>query len=615
MAKLKNPPNNLAAIRQDYRDKHTSGSALFAGRKYDRQIKNKDGKLITNKDGSPKMWRPYIQLRRLITNEDILVQESHWYSEQCQNDCYCSINSFPADCAARTAENVACLTGFYLDLDHRAIHNIARQQQAPELVASALGYADQIVATLADYLPGNYGMPVITYTGGGYGFYFRLRPIAATEQNRAKYKDVHELLYQRFNLLFAALLEEEFENDHSVVGDIARVIHITGTYNSKTGAFAQYIARYGNAETNTVYEYKLDEIVALYHLDNLPKVTKNARLVKDSPLQIKEKEREEKKEQQRSTQPAQEPPAYAKRGSIAYPTKWYQGYANSKQLAKYLELAVKSLEYQDSHGDLQRNNALFLAACFKTEIEYAKYGYYIFGNVCGEIQLNIFNYLQDLNGNLAKPLAEEELKNLVKSALSNQYHFRRLDTIQRFLNLSDAEFDALGWLDKQKAEQAKQERNNALTDLDKDVIKLYLSGLSDAKIAERVGITKRTSINIRQRLGVTNRSVKWEDIDFDGNKRHVKPEAKATAPAPMPIFPDMPWYKPTPKAMYVRDYRTNSTLVKNAVVERAQALAGCNEGFDNLIDFQMRLSVLRAQVAQMSEAEKREILAAICADA
>lgn len=518
MAKLQNPQNNLDSIRQDYKDKHAaSGGALFAGRLYDRQVWNKkEGKFVFNTDGSPKMYRHYIPSRQLITNEDELVKESHWFSEKCKNDCYCTINSFPADCDSKAADNVAYLTGFYIDFDNRKIHALARNQQASELVQEAMGYADQIVATLADYLQSDFGMPVISYTGGGYGFYFRLHPLEATEQNKALYKSIHEKLYQRFNILFAEI-SDVFDNDHAVVGDIARVIRITGTYNSKTGAFAQYIARYGYTDTNEIYAYSLEEISSLYRLEEI-EAEPNARLVKDSPLPLK-REREKKAIPKGAIKAS----SYTKQDNVLHPIKWYQGFVCDKQIGKYLELATTSLQYLDENGSLQRNSALFLISCLETEIAYAQYGSRIFSwdKIAKRVQQEIIDDVIELNDSLSEPLEDYELANILNHALTNNYHFRKLSTIQKFLNLSDDEFEALGWLDKQKKEAAKQERNNALTDIDKNVIKLYLSGLSDAKIAEQLGITKRTSINIRQRLGVTDRSAKWEDVDFDGNKRHL----------------------------------------------------------------------------------------------
>lgn len=622
------PPNNLAAIRQDYRDKHNSnGGGVLLCRKYPpRQVIDKEsGQPVIDKAGNPVMWCPWYDGKELTVNETKYVNANHWFSEEKHNDCYATINHFPIEYPPevfwamneggtyRTSDNLAYLTGFYLDFDHRKIHDVAKNQQAPaELVQEALSYAELIEQTLVDYLPDDYGMPVITYTGGGFGFYFKIRPIPATTENKARHMEIYEKLYRRFSILFAELLNV-FENDHKVVGS-ERVIRVTGTYNSKTGAYAQYIARYGNATTDEVYQYSLSDIYDLYRLNQIKidvdpaeNDKPNACLVKDSPLQKKKREKRGEKEEQGSSQAVQAAPAYAQRGNVAYPTKWYQGWVNAKQLGKYLELSVKSLEYLDSQGALQRNNALFLIACLKTELELAKYGYYILDQSPQIWARNIISYVANINDSLTTPLEEEELDALLNSALTNKYHFRRRDKIQQFLNLTDAEFSSLGWMDKQKKEAQKQERNNVLTDLDKDVVKLYLSGLSDAKIATALGITKRTSINIRQRLGVTDRSAKWENIDFEGNKRHIK-HAKAEAPEPAPIFPYMPWYKPTYKSVYVWDYRTNNQVTKNAVVERTQKLAELKDLSYKVSDVK-RLSDIAKRAANISDEERNKILA------
>lgn len=563
MAKLKNPQNNLDAIRQDYQDKHASaGGAVLVCRKYDRQVRDKDGKLVFDKAGNPVTFKSWFEAQFLTKDVDKYVYHSEMFSEQRKNDCYCTINSFPADCepdvkttktwqclSYRSVAKLAHLTGFYLDFDHIGIHALAKKlekqkkrknQQDPmkpvqdpaELVEEVLNYADMIVATLESYLPADYGMPIISFTGGGFGFYFPLKPIPSTPENRTRYMEIWEKLYRRYSDIFKGILGT-YENDHAVL-DYVRVIRITGTYNSKTNTYSQYIARYGNVETNEVYEYSLDEIADLYHLDDLPAEKSNISLVSLSSLQNKKREKREKKETKPEEGSCTSDLApnisssmadHENRGNVAYPSKWYQGYANAKQLGRYLALAVKSLEYLDTQGTLQRNNVLFLIACLMTEIEYAKYGCYIFYNrnkVSHGARQDVIDYILLLNDSLENPLEEEELANLLKSALSNQYHFRRLATVQKFLNLTNAEFETLGWLEHQKKEEQKQERNNALTDLDKEVVRLYLAGLSDAKIAKELGIPKLQSIRIRQRLGVTDRSVKWEDVDFEGNKRHLQ---------------------------------------------------------------------------------------------
>lgn len=527
MAKLKNPPTNLEAIRQDYRDKHSSGGALFAGHKYNRQVRNKDGKFIFEKDGSPKMYRPYVQLKQLIINEDMYIKESFKYSEQYKNDCYCSINSFPPDCTARTADNVAYLTGFYIDFDNRKIHDVAKNQQAPEpeLVEEALSYADFIVETLEAYFQGDFGMPVISYTGGGYGFYFPLKPIEATTENKAKYMEVWEKLYQRFNILFKEILDV-FENDHAVL-DYVRVIRITGTYNDKTGAFARYIARYGNEGTNEIYEYSLDKIASLYHLDEITsKEESNTHLVSLAPLPKKREKKEKAPKPKVAVNPkgALNPSSYTKQDSnILHPIKWYQGFTNDKQIGKYLELATTSLWYLGEQGTLQRNNALFLIACLETEIAYAHYGNRLFSwnKVAERVQREIVDDMIEKNDCLSEPLEDYEFAAILNHALTNNYHFRKLETIQKFLNLTDEEFAELGWMDGKKRREQWQEHSNELTELDKEVIRLYLDGLSDAKIAKELGIPKLQSIRIRKRLGVMDRDMKYEDVDFDGNKRHL----------------------------------------------------------------------------------------------
>lgn len=577
MARLKNPENRIEAIRQDYRDKHASGGgAVLVCRKYDMQVRNKAKKRVFDKDGNPVTFKNWYEAKFLTKNEEKYVDESFMYSEDKRNDCYSTINSFPPTCepnmrytrtgyavSYRSADKLAYLTGFYLDFDHIGIHNIAKKQQATaELVDKVLGYADSIVATLEDYFPSDYGMPVISYTGGGFGFYIPLKPLEATEENKARYMNIWEKLYQRFNSLFSGILDV-FENDHSVL-DFVRVIRITGTYNSKTGTFSRYIGRYGDERTNKIYEYSLNEVIDLYHLGEINgDISQEKREVTHSPLQ-KIKEREKKREEQGSAKSAKEQLNYSCKNNLIYPSKWYQGYANGKQLSKYLELSVKSLEYLDNQGALQRNDALFLIACLKTELEYAKCGegsFYKYGKISKAARQAVLEFVLALNDSLTTPLEDEELANLIKSALSGIYHFRKKSTIQKFLNLTDEEFANLGWLDKQKAEQQKQERNNALTDQDREVIRLYLSGLSDTKIAEELHISKRTSIRTRQRLGVTDRGIRYESIDFEGNRRHLKKKAGYSTPE-MRQFIDTPLFPGSDKT-YGDFFDFSSILVES----------------------------------------------------
>lgn len=281
MARLCNPENNIEAIRQDYQDKHAAGGAVLVCRKYDMQVRNKAKKCVFDKDGNPVTFKNWYEAKSLTKNEEKYVEESYCYSENRKNDCYCTLNSFPTNCepviretrtghatSYRVASKISYLTGLYLDFDYVAIHEVAKKHQAPsDMVENVLGYADVIIKTLEDYFSSDFGMPVISYTGGGYGFYIPLKPLEATEENKALYMTVWEKLYQRFNALFEGILGV-FENDHSVL-DFVRVIRITGTYNSKTGTYSRYIGRYGNSDTNEVYKYNLNELVDLYHLGNI----------------------------------------------------------------------------------------------------------------------------------------------------------------------------------------------------------------------------------------------------------------------------------------------------------------------------------------------------------
>lgn len=409
MAKLKNPQSNEESIRQDYRDKHASGGAVLVCRKYDRQVKDKTGKLVFDENKNPITFKSWYEGQILTKDIDKYVYHSKLFSEKRHNDCYCTINSFPVNCepdhkvtktweclSYRSVDKLAHLTGFYLDFDHIATHALAKrlekqarkkkQQEAPvvpvqeslaELVEEVLGYAELIVRTLEAYLPTDYGMPIISFTGGGYGFFVKIKPLESTPENRKLYMETWEKLYRRFNILFFGILDA-FENDHSVL-DFVRVIRITGTYNSKTDTYSRYVGRYGNETTNEVYEYSLDEIADLYHLDDLPEENPNISLVSLSPLQRRKREERKKEKKERESEEScttglesnkgsskkESNLDYAQRGNVTYPTKWYQGYANVKQLGRYLVLAVKSLEYLDNQGTLQRNNALFLVACLK----------------------------------------------------------------------------------------------------------------------------------------------------------------------------------------------------------------------------------------------------------
>ena len=546
MARLQNPQNRIDAIRQDYRDKHNlPNSSVLVCRKFDKQVINKNGQKVFDENGKPVTYKGWYEAKNLTVSEGMYVHNSLTFSETNRNDCYCTLNSFPGDyspviqetksgkkvASYRAVERLAYLTGFYLDFDHKAIHTMAKKQQVPvELVEEVKGYEEQIVKALEDCFASDYGMPVISFTGGGYGFYIKIKPLEATEENMQLYMVVWEKLYQKFNTMLEDFLDV-FENDHSVL-DFVRVIRITGTYNSKTGTHSYFVGRYGDAETGEIYEYSIEDLVSLYHLEEIEaNLLENQKKVTHSPLQKREEKKEERKAKSTSSNQtianhiltnSNNIPDYIQKDNVLYVTKWYQEYVDEKQLRKYIELSIQSLEYLDGRNEVNRNNSLFLIACLKTEVEYSKYGCYIFEEVSDDVKEYVIDYIIELNNNLSIPLEDDELIILINSALKNIYHFRKLETIQKFLNLSDVEFDELGWLDKQKKEKQKKENNNALTKLDKEVIKLYLSGLSDEKIGKELNISKRTSIRIRERLGVKDRTIKYEDVDFEGNKRHLK---------------------------------------------------------------------------------------------
>ena len=640
LMRLKNPVNSKDVIRQDYRDKHASEGSVLLCRKYDHELKVKgeDSSYEVKKDknGNPIIIKgDWFEAKELTVNEDQYVRSNHFFSEKKQNDCYSTMNHFPTDYPPevfkemngggtyRTAANLAYLVGYYIDFDFIPIHKIAKEQQAStELVEEVLGYAEVVIRKLEGYLPSDFGMPIVTYTGGGLGFYFPIKPLKATKENVERYMEVYEKLHRRFSTLFAEL--EVFENDHKVVGS-ERVIRVTGTYNSKVGTCSRYIARYGKdyAQYGEVYKYSIGDIVELYHLDEIT-VAKNEEsntsLVSLSPsLNKREKRREEAKLKEcgkalpkkgdKAPGPSVDLPSqYKSDGNTLYPTKWYHSYVNPKQMNRYLELSVKSVEYLDNKGTLNRNNALFLITCLLKELELAKYGYKTLGDNPHVWSLNITSYVTEVNDSLTDPLDDEELDRIIKSAFRHQYNFRKREAFQEFLSLTDEEMEELGWLDKQRKEEAKKERSKADVELDKEVIRLWLSGLSDAKIAKELGIPKLKSKRIRERLGVKGRDIKIEDIDFEAHRRHIKKQATVEAPVreEAPVYPYMPWYKPTRK-----------TEGANAVVERAKKLEKLRDSYFPVrearrkSDLAVRMAnpddeLVKQIRAEMEEATKRE---------
>lgn len=550
MARLRNPQNRIDAMRQDYRDKHSIGGSVLVCRKYPAQV-IKDGNLVFDKEGNPIPYVGWFEAKGLTNNECSYINSSKFFSEEKKNDCYCSLNTFPYNYTPlmkldeksgqmkpsyRVGEKLAYLTGFYLDFDHKGIHNLAKSKKVPSLetIKEVHSYKEQIIQILEAQFESDYGMPMVTMTGGGYGFFIKIKPIEATKENRAIYLALWEKLYLKFNEILTNFLDV-FENDHSVI-DVVRVIRISGTYNSKSETFAEYVARYGNATTNEIYEYRLEDLISLYRLDEI--VVEDAKEVTHSPLQKREEEKKEKEKEKDKEKvktsplkeniltninnPSNNIPNYIQNGNIIFPTRWYQHYVNDKQIGKYLEFSIQSLNYLNENGSLTRNNALFLIACLKTELEYAKYHFIRLEDVIDKVKESIIVDILELNNTLTNPLEEEELITLLNSALQNQYHFRKYETVQKFLNLNDDEFKNLGWKEKEEKERGKKERNNAASEIDKEVVRLYLSGLSDAKIGKALGIAKITSIRIRERLGVTNRTIRFEDINFEGNKRHLK---------------------------------------------------------------------------------------------
>lgn len=545
MALLANPQNRRDAIIQDYRDKHSCDGSVLVCRKYPKQVKNKNGCLVFDDKGNPTMYSKWYEAKRTTNSEKMYVYDSYIFSENNKNDVYCTLNGFPLDFSPvikkdkdgnekltlRALERLAYFTGYYLDFDHIIIHELAKSKKVPpEIVNEVLSYKEKIVEILSSYFANDYGMPVITFTGGGYGFYIKIKPLPVNEENAKLYMAIWEALYKKFNEIFSSLLGV-FENDHSVL-DLVRVIRITGTYNSKSDVYSEYVARYGNEDTNEIYEYGIEEIIDLYDLKF--DVVENEKKVSHSPLQRREEKKREEREEKTSNpiskesilkcinDPSSSIPEYIQEGNIIHPTKWYVGYVNDKQVGKYLELSIASLDYLQRNNQLTRNNALFMIACLKTEIEYSKYQYATLEEVSEEVQELIVAYIVDINNGLNNPLGEEELTSLLYSALKNIYHFRKKDTIQKYLNLSDVEFENIGWLDKKKKEEQKVENNKVLTDIDKKAIRLYLQGLSDAKVGKQLGLPKLKIIRLRQRLGVTDRTIKYEDIDFEGNRRHLK---------------------------------------------------------------------------------------------
>lgn len=556
MAELALPKTNYEAILMDYRDKHEGRPGFTSMARKFSIPKRKDKQEVLDTNGDVVTTRTFYTVRQQVVKSVQYVNAIEGYSQNpFYNDCYASVNHFGTETKSwkRDKGNLSSLNGFFFDFDSKEIHEYAKNQEAlpmrdrrkapKEMVDRVYSYKEEIIKVLRENLLDDFGMPVVTFTGGGFALYFPLNPIKATKKNQEAYMQVWNQLYERLSELFADLLGV-FENDHTVV-DVVRVMRVAGTYNYKTGTYAEYVARYGSEETGEVYRYDLEDIVRLYYLDGI--TVKNEKKVSHSLLLKKEKEKREEKEEAsilnreksvakyvvenyeniQEYKPIKE---FVKKDNTYYVTKWFQEYVNIPQITTYIQNSIKSMEYKDSNGTLERNNALFMIACFKTEIEYAKYGCYIFDEVEGDVKESIVEYVYELNESLHSPLEDDEFYTLMKSALSNQYHFRKYETMQKFLGLTSEEFSNLGWMKNQENEASKKERSEEDVELDKKAMKLYLSGMSDEKVGKQLGIPKLKVVRTRKRLGVTNRSIKFKEIDFEGNRRHLKHKTNEQKP-------------------------------------------------------------------------------------
>ena len=127
--------------------------------------------------------------------------------------------------------------------------------------------------------------------------------------------------------------------------------------------------------------------------------------------------------------------------------------------------------------------------------------------------------LHDFNDGFKRPMTDRELKSTLASARRKLYRYGT-NAIIDLLDISDEECDAIGL--KRKEEEPKPDREAKIKDRNKEIRRLYRTGLTQAEVAAEVGVSRKTVGDVLRNAGISRAGSKAKRI-FDFSQKGLSP--------------------------------------------------------------------------------------------
>ena len=358
---------------------------------------------------------------------------------------YTSVNTFRG--AKRTADKIFNYGSIYIDLDCHA--------EDPEAVQAAKEKTVELLEQA--YASGEIAVPtLITDTGRGFGIQYVLNKSIANGNNVAQrnfFKRVRQGIFDQYKQLMEA--KSAAQPDPAVLDD-ARVCRMPGTYNKAAEKYCRLI--YADE-----HYYELSELVKSCHL-----------------WEWEDRETYQQKKEQRQGRKATARKIIPFKGNY---TSFLQNRIEQLQTLQRIR--------RDECTNRCREQLLFIAYSALVQVD----------------REHAVERLHQINAEFTQPLDKKEVVHIIEETDSDQKGFYKLpdEYVVRTLDLTEEEIIALGFGSGWRRTAAKRKTAKKRSEIRNQVVELLEQAdrLSYNKIAEQVGISRRTVCTIAKEAGIS----------------------------------------------------------------------------------------------------------------
>lgn len=457
-----------------------------------------DGKMIAGKTRHFNLFQKSI---------DELLKQIH-----SELDSYISVNPIIPD-RTRSADNISAINEIFIDLDvlHKTRNllkkldrNNPAQKDAYEIAVAKWNQREIYIQKLKleiDRLIDNHLLPVpsmVCVTGCGMALHYKYTmPIDKSDKEAIMFhNNAYKKIFTKLESLLADIQAEiELEVDHCVFNH-DRICRIMGTLNTKSGIQAR-ITRFDGVTYHPIDLYRDFQI------------DYSTTVVPEKKQRINKKVVEHPKKEKQTND------------IILYTTEDYFFTTLPKAVKNTASFVLQGLEklqtlmpwVEGSH----RNRFMF--------------AYYSAAIICYGSK-EAYRLAKECNNQMQEPLSDYEFHSVIKHVdeYNNEEGLFVLVSPQRlvsdtWLDLSEEMIEASGLLRNFVKKKARKKNKQDSIERDKLVAKLYLNGMdSYRQIATTIKETnptmkcsRNTVKNVIERLGIQDRSISYEEIDFEKN--------------------------------------------------------------------------------------------------